>query len=103
MPVASILGMKEVIRDDHLNTRGALWDVDDGIGGSFTLPGNACWLDRPGHTLRVPLLGENRDGILRNELGLSPEEIARLGRSGAFGSGRPKPVKKSSAEAPALL
>jgi formyl-CoA transferase len=104
VPVAAILGMKEVIRDDHLNTRGALWNVDDGIGGSFTLPANACWLERPEHPLRIPRLGENRDGILQSELGLSKGEIAQLGNSGAFGSGHPKAVAMiSDAEAPVSL
>ncbi len=104
VPVASILGLKEVIRDNHLNSRGALWDVDDGIGGTFTLPANACWLERPEHKLRIPRLGENRDGILQNELGLSPDEIARLAISGAFGSGQPRvAAKKGTVEDPALL
>ncbi|MBK8739855.1 MAG: CoA transferase [Betaproteobacteria bacterium] len=104
VPVASILGLKEVIRDNHLNSRGALWDVDDGIGGTFTLPANACWLERPEHKLRIPRLGESRDGILQNELGLSPDEIARLANSGAFGSGKPRvAAKKGTVEDPALL
>ena len=43
MPVASILTMQEVIDNDYLRERGALWDVDDGFGGNFTLPANTAW------------------------------------------------------------
>ena len=40
VPVAAIHSMKEVINDPDLRGRGALWDVDDGYGGTFTLPAN---------------------------------------------------------------
>ncbi len=85
VPVASILGMNEVIEDEHLLSRGALWQVDDGCGGSFTLPANTSWPEQPSHTPRVPRLGEHRDSILGAELGLSSSEIARLEQAGAFG------------------
>lgn len=85
VPVSPILSMKEVIEDQHLLSRGALWEVDDGIGGKFTLPGNTSWLEKPAHTPRIPRLGEHRDDILGRELGLPPEEIARLEKTGAFG------------------
>jgi crotonobetainyl-CoA:carnitine CoA-transferase CaiB-like acyl-CoA transferase len=85
VPVASILSMKEVISNDYLLERGALWSVDDGLGGSFTLPANPAWMDKPAHDLRIPQLGEQRDHVLEKHLGLSPRQIAEMEIAGAFG------------------
>ena len=98
VPVAAILSMKEVIDDAHLRNRGALWSVDDGFGGTFTLPANTSWLEPPAQAPRIPRLGEHRDAVLRNELGLSPVEIARLERSGAFGSEQAKAAATTKAD-----
>jgi crotonobetainyl-CoA:carnitine CoA-transferase CaiB-like acyl-CoA transferase len=88
VPVAGILSMEEVIGDEYLHKRGALRQVDDGFGGTFTLPANAAWLDKAAHTPRIPRLGEQRDVVLTRELGLSTADIERLGQSGAFGSNK---------------
>jgi len=98
VPVAAIHSMKEVIHDEHLRGRGALWDVDDGFGGTFTLPANTSWLERPSNRPRVPRLGEHRDSVLSGELGLVADEIARLERSGAFG--KPEAKAKAHVDAP---
>ena len=90
VPVASILGMKEVIQNDYLRERGSLWEVEDGFGGTFTLPANTAWLEKPRKALRVPRLGEHRDSILKEHLDLAPVDIARLEQAGAFGAVRPK-------------
>ncbi len=85
VPVAGILSMEEVIADDYLHKRGALVQVDDGFGGSYTLPANAAWSDTGGHIPRVPRLGEHRDVVLTKELGMLPGDIDRLAQAGAFG------------------
>jgi len=85
VPVAPILGMSEVIEDAHLRGRGALWIVDDGLGGTFTLPANTAWPEKPAQPPRVPRLGEHRDAVLSDVLGLSAPDIARLDKAGAFG------------------
>ena len=103
VPVASILSMQEVIKDDHLLSRGALWDVDDGFGGIFRLPANTSWLERPTHIPRVPRLGEHRDSVLANELGLGTSDIVRLEKSGAFGSTSPKESIATRTDEPMLL
>ncbi|HXX85412.1 MAG TPA: CoA transferase [Casimicrobiaceae bacterium] len=105
VPVAAILSMKEVITDNHLQSRGALWNVDDGYGGTFTLPANTSWLEDPVQTPRVPRLGEQRNAVLGEQLGLAPAEIMRLEQAGAFG-GQQKPKPRSrpaNADAPMLL
>lgn len=86
VPVASILNMREVIKDEYLHERGALWRVEDGLGGSFTLPANCAWPEKPAHALRIPQLGEHRDAVLSAQLGLRAEDIRQLADSGAFGS-----------------
>ncbi|MDF3839890.1 CoA transferase [Cupriavidus basilensis] len=98
VPVAGILSMREVVADEYLHKRGALRQVDDGFGGTFTLPANAAWLDNTAHTPRVPRLGEQRDAVLARELSLSAVDIARLERAGAFGTAK---VAKSSDSKPA--
>jgi crotonobetainyl-CoA:carnitine CoA-transferase CaiB-like acyl-CoA transferase len=105
VPVASILSMKEVVSDQYLRERGALWQVDDGFGGSFTLPANSAWMEKPPHELRIPRLGEQRDAVLRGQLRLSGLQIAELERSGAFGAPKPatsKPSKHQS-DVPTVL
>src|SRR5581483_7870606 len=91
--------MQEVIKDEHLLGRGALWEVEDGFGGTFTLPANTPWLEKPAHTPRIPRLGEHRDSVLGGELGLSESDIARLERSGAFGSEAAKAASTTKADA----
>jgi crotonobetainyl-CoA:carnitine CoA-transferase CaiB-like acyl-CoA transferase len=90
VPVAGILSMEEVIADEYLHKRGALRQVDDGFGGTFTLPANAAWLDEASHIPRVPRLGEQRNLVLTRELGLSVADIDRLQHVGAFGSANPE-------------
>jgi crotonobetainyl-CoA:carnitine CoA-transferase CaiB-like acyl-CoA transferase len=105
VPVAGILSMEEVIADDYLQKRGAMRKVDDGFGGSFTLPANAAWPEQGTHTPRVPRLGEQRDDVLTRELGLSAADIARLERTGAFGIDLPqagKSAKSGQRPSPAL-
>lgn len=86
VPVAGVLSMEEVTRDEYLRKRGAVCDVDDGFGGTFVLPTNAAWREETPHTPRVPRLGEHRDEVLMKNLGLSAAELARLESSGAFGT-----------------
>lgn len=102
VPVSSILSMQEVIDDPYLQQRGALRQVDDGFGGSFTLPANAAWMDDDGHRARIPRLGEHRDGVLQRDLGLSLADIARMEQAGAFGTAKAaEPVAHRGAAVPA--
>src|SRR5258706_1760891 len=89
VPVASILEMGEVVQDEYLHRRGALRHVDDGCGGTFTLPSNAAWPDDVGDMPRIPQLGEHRDEILFCTIGLDLAEVEQFERSGAFGPSKP--------------
>ncbi len=103
VPVASIHSMQEVIHDEHLLSRGALWTVDDGCGGTFTLPANTCWPEPPAQTPRVARLGEHRDAVLAGQLGLTAHDIARLEASGAFGSDAARRASKVDAPGEPML
>ncbi|HSW17717.1 MAG TPA: CoA transferase [Ramlibacter sp.] len=85
VPVAGILTMNEVINDDYMRQRGALCTVDDGIGGTMSLPADPARFDKKPGVPKVPRLGEHRDVVLASELQLNPKEIARLEQAGAFG------------------
>lgn len=97
VPVAAILSMNEVIADDHLQSRGALWKVDDGVGGHFTLPANTAWLEPPAHAPRVPRLGEHRDAVLRAVLEMTASDIERLEKTGTFGRDKAKTAPERKA------
>jgi formyl-CoA transferase len=86
VPVASILDMAELTGDEYLRLRGSFRTVHDGIGGYMSLPIDPTRFDPAPGSDRVPLLGQHRDEVLANELGLDPQTIARLARSGAFGA-----------------
>lgn len=89
VPVSGILSMAEVIENGYLKNRGALCEVDDGLGGSLTLPSDPTGFEPAPGTLRIPNLGEHRNALLSEVLGLDAEKIARLEQAGAFGQHKP--------------
>ena len=99
VPVAPILSMEEVVRDKYLLQRGALWDVEDGIGGIFTLPANTAWFEKPLQRPRIPRLGEHNESVLTKHLGFTVAEVARLKSSGAFGEQKPQAKNTSRSNA----
>lgn len=85
VPVASILTMDELNRDDYMLERGAFKAVKDGVGGFMHLPIDPTQFgDAPGSD-QVPLLGEHLDEVLKGELALSNQDIEQLRSAGAFG------------------
>ncbi|MEJ8851183.1 CoA transferase [Variovorax rhizosphaerae] len=103
VPVAGILSMEEVVDDQYLQQRGALRTVEDGFGGTFTLPANAAWLDDGNPVSRVPRLGEQRDAVLTQVLGLGAADIARMEQAGAFGAGKNAVPRDAKRPAPAAV
>ncbi|WP_233853824.1 CaiB/BaiF CoA transferase family protein [Paraburkholderia sp. HD33-4] len=86
VPVAGILSMEEVVSDRYLHERGALIEVEDGYGGTFTLPSNVVWPGQQQPASGVPHLGQHRDQILSSELGMTTAQIEQFARQGAFGA-----------------
>ena len=89
VPVAGILSMSEVIDDKYMRQRGALREVDDGIGGTLMLPADPARFDSAPGVPRIPRLGEHRDAVLGAQLGLTSRDIAGLEKAGAFGLRNP--------------
>jgi crotonobetainyl-CoA:carnitine CoA-transferase CaiB-like acyl-CoA transferase len=91
VPVASILNMAEITSDDYMRMRGSFRTVHDGIGGTMSLPIDPTrFVPAPGSD-RVPLLGEHREEVLTQELGLDSADLQRLDKAGAFGPFISKP------------
>jgi formyl-CoA transferase len=96
VPVAGVLSMSEVLNDAYLRQRGALQEVEDGLGGTLRLPADPSRFRTAQGVLRLPRLGEHRVAVLEKELGLPPVEIARLEAAGAFGAAKPSPASTTS-------
>ncbi|MGA4543745.1 CaiB/BaiF CoA transferase family protein [Uniformispora flossi] len=79
----------DVIDDDHIKNRNMVVEMSrtDGNPEPVLSPGNPVKLSKmaEGPETRVPWLGEHTEEILRDELGLSEEEITRLAAVGATG------------------
>jgi formyl-CoA transferase len=86
IPVGPILSMKEIAEDEGLRATGTIVEVDHPIRGKYLTVGNPIKMsDSPSEVTRSPLLGEHTAEILRDVLGYSSAEIARIGASGAVG------------------
>ncbi len=85
VPVASILTIGELTSDEYMRMRGAFRVVRDGIGGTMLLPVDPTRFTPAEGSDLVPRLNEHRDSVLKRELNLSPADIVRLEREGAFG------------------
>jgi len=76
------LDAPEVIGDAHVAARHMLVEMprSDGVTEPVLVPGNPVKLSKmtEGPDARVPWLGEHTDAVLRAELNLSDNELARL-------------------------
>ncbi len=84
-PWGAIRSMDEILDDEHLQDRSFFVQVDHPEQGrSYTYPGPAAiYGDAPWRiSRRAPLIGEHNQEIFCNDLGLTPEELARLSSSG---------------------
>jgi crotonobetainyl-CoA:carnitine CoA-transferase CaiB-like acyl-CoA transferase len=80
---------EEVVVDPHVQQRHMLVECarPDGVDQPVLVPGNPIKLSKvaEGPEDRVPWLGEHTDEVLRAELGLPEEELARLREGGVIG------------------
>lgn len=84
VPYGPVYTARDVLQDPHFRARGSLVEVDNPVVGRVTMQApvprlEATPLPRPGP---APELGEHTDQVLRELLGLSPEEIRRLREAG---------------------
>lgn len=85
IPFAPVSTMGDLLSSKHLKARGFFATLDDGAGGTITMPGAPYrhaatpWRIRK----RAPLLGEDTDRVLA-AAGFAPDEITRLRTAGAI-------------------
>ena len=90
IPIGAINTIDQVVTHPQVDARGALVESIHPVAGPIKSVGPPVRLsDTPG-AIRAPapLLGEHSGLILRERLGLTPAEIARLAREGVIGTGR---------------
>ena len=85
MPSGPINGVEQVFTDPQVLARAMVVEVEHPTAGPLRLAGIPFEMSgTPGRVrLAPPLLGQHTDEILRERLGLSPEQIAALHANGA--------------------
>jgi crotonobetainyl-CoA:carnitine CoA-transferase CaiB-like acyl-CoA transferase len=78
----------DVIDDPHVAARNMLVEMPrtDGVDDPVLVPGNPVKLSKmsEGPETRVPWVGEHTDAVLRDELGVDDDELARLRARGVI-------------------
>lgn len=94
IPVGPILSLKEIAEDEGLRATGTVVEVDHPERGPYLSVGCPIKLsDSSVEVERSPLLGEHTEEIMKDVLGYSDEDVARIAESGAVGD-----IKKVAAE-----
>ncbi|CAJ2377431.1 MAG: formyl-CoA transferase [Gammaproteobacteria bacterium] len=84
IPAGPILSMKELAEEPSLRASGTVVEVEHPKRGSYLTVGCPIKLsDSAVEVTRAPLLGEHSEEILREVLGYSKKEVAKLVESGA--------------------
>lgn len=86
VPVGPILSVDDLVEDEHLKSRGMLVDIPHPLLGTITYPGNPLKFSESSELAfePAPLLGQHRDEVLRDLLGMEAEEIEALEEKGIF-------------------
>jgi crotonobetainyl-CoA:carnitine CoA-transferase CaiB-like acyl-CoA transferase len=79
---------EDVMDDEHVRRHNMIVSMDrpDGVDEPVLAVGNPVKLSRmeEGVDARIPWVGEHTDDVLREELGLDDDELARLRAAGAI-------------------
>src|SRR5207249_67269 len=79
VPCGAVLDTAEVLDDPHLNARGQIHTIEHPTRGRFRLPGSPVHLSASeAPTTPPPLAGQHTDEVLREVLGLTGDECAKL-------------------------
>ncbi|MDB5913052.1 MAG: formyl-coenzyme transferase (Formyl-CoA transferase)-like protein [Ramlibacter sp.] len=86
IPAGPILGYPEAFGSEHAKVRNMRMEIDHPVEGKVPNIGFAVKLTGTPQQVRrhPPLLGEHNEEVLA-EIGLGPDDLARLRREGAFG------------------
>lgn len=85
IPCAPVVTLPELLEDPHIRARGVLRTVTDDKGSFMTLGSPLFLSDSPMvEPTRSGDLGEHTDQVLTEELGMSPDDIAKLRDAGAI-------------------
>ena len=86
VPIAPVLSIQEVLASEALRERRSLFDVQDPVLGSFTIPGMPLrFSDHPEPlSLSAPFLGEHNEEVLGELLGYGASRIRGLEAAGVL-------------------
>jgi crotonobetainyl-CoA:carnitine CoA-transferase CaiB-like acyl-CoA transferase len=85
IPTAPVIGLQELLEDEHVHARGVLRRMEDDRGEWLTLGSPLFLSDSPiVEPTRAHRLGEDTDAILMNDLGLTADDVASLRAAGAI-------------------
>jgi crotonobetainyl-CoA:carnitine CoA-transferase CaiB-like acyl-CoA transferase len=86
IPTGAINTLGQVVMHPQVDARGVLVESTHPVAGRIRMVGPPVRLSETPGAVRspAPLLGEHTDRVLRERLGLSEEEIARLHEAGAI-------------------
>src|SRR5438874_1313171 len=88
IPMGAINTIDRVVEHPQVAARGTLVDCTHPVAGTIQMVGPPVRMSETPGAVRAPapLLGEHTDQVLRERLGLSDEEIARLRHGGVIGA-----------------
>ena len=83
---APVLSVSEVLSDEHLKARGAFLQVKHPVAGGITLVAPWIRMSKTPTSIRQvsPLVGQHTDEVLKDLLGLTPDEIDQLRAQGTI-------------------
>ena len=86
VPAAPVNTIADIFADPHIRERGTLLEVEDGAGGTITVPNVVARLSETPGAVRAagPALGEASDMVLREMAGLSDDDIRALREAGVI-------------------